>query len=324
MKKSFFFIIFLFFLSAHFFAQENFSLNINLNFGPSNTVLKEILYNKGGKDKQESSLLCWESYALPSFETDVTLLFFQRFYANISAKYVIPAFSGIIQDYDNMNLFSTGSSEQTHYSKHENSLDNYYKMGLNLGYSFNPISRIKITPFLSLKYSYFGFTCYNGFRQYGTKIGEKNEKPVYTPWNTDIPKTFLDGKIITLEEESLLLGLGSEIDFIISDNLKSSIKLLLLPSLKSNALDTHHRRSSKYTIFEETKRLELDSSFMIQYKISKNHRLNLKAVYDYSFANNIKIYQSQNKEVWFEMSNPGSLKQHNFTLAAGYTYYYEK
>lgn len=324
MKKKIFLILFIFFLPTYFFTQDKFSLNANFNFGPSNTILKEILYNKNGNDKQESSLLCWESYGLPSFETDLSLLFLNRFYTNISAKYVIPSFSGIIQDYDRMNLFSTGTAEQTHYSKHENSLDNYYNLNIALGYCFDSTSLIKITPFLSFKYSYISFTSYNGYRQYGTKIDEQNGNSVYTPWNNEIIKTPLSGKIITLEEEALLLGLGTNIEFKINDNLKSTILLHILPSLKSNALDTHHKRSIKYTIFEETKKVELGSSLLIQYILNKNHRLNLKAAYDYSFANNINIYQSQNKEEWIEMINPGSLKQHSFTFAIGYTYHYEK
>jgi outer membrane protease len=172
----------LIFLAAGLFANEDFSFHAGINFGPNNTIINEALYNKKGKDRKISSLLIWESYGLPSFEAELGFKFFNRLHTNLSANYVIPASSGKLRDYDWMNLFSTGDSKLTHYSKHENSLDNYIQTDFSLGYSFNPWPGFTLLPFLSFKYSYLSFTANEGYRQYGAKIGQENGYDVYESW----------------------------------------------------------------------------------------------------------------------------------------------
>ena len=322
--KKLFLSAFLIFLAAGLFANEDFSFYADVNFGPGNTIINEALYDKEGKDRQVSSLLTWESYSLPSFEASLGFILFGKYFLSLNGEYVIPAFSGKLEDFDWMNLFSTGDSNLTHYSKHENFLDNNYEGSVFLGYCFNPSSRLKLIPFLSFKYSYLSFTSINGYRQYGANIGTENGSNVYESWTSDIEKKELSGKIITLEEENYFIGLGSQINFKINDSFDSVLFLQILPSIKSHALDTHHRRSTKYTLFESTNKLALDSSFLLQYKISNAHRFSLKTSCSWSFADNINLYQSASKNNWMGVSNPGKLRRLDFSFAAGYTYYYEK
>ena len=324
MKKNQLLYAVLFFLATCLFAKEGVSFYADLNFGPSNTIINEVLYNKEGKDRQVSSLLSWESYCLPSFEANLGLIFFQKYFLSFNGMYVIPGFSGKLEDFDWMNLFSTGDSKLTHYSKHENFLDNKYEGSFFLGYCFNPRSRFKLTPFLSFKYSYLSFTSHNGYRQYGQNIGSQNGSAVYESWTSSIEKKELSGKIITLEEENYFFGIGSQITFKISDRLNSILFLQILPSIQSHALDTHHRRNTKYTLFDSDGKLAFDSSFLLQYKLKDCHRFNLKAACCYSIADNINLYQSASKSNWMGVSNPGKLSSIDFSFAVGYAYYYEK
>ncbi len=325
MKKG---IATLFFLlsSFHFIfsSESDFKFSIGTWFGPSNTIIYERLLDQDAKNAETSSLLKWESFGIPSFDTSADFFLFKKMYINLGGFFVIPASSGKMQDYDWLNLFSTGGKELTHYSIHDNCLDTFFHVNTSVGYIFKPINKLNIIPFISFRYSYQSFTSTDGYRQYGANIGSQNGNNVYEPWTPDIPKTQLEGKIITLEEQNYFFGIGTQINFELADRLNASLLLQLLPSIKSNALDTHHRRKTKYTLFENTNKLALDSSFLLQYKISDLHRLSFKAGYCYSFADGINLYQSATKNSWNGVVNPGKLNQHDFTLSAGYTYYYEK
>ncbi|MBO4533823.1 MAG: omptin family outer membrane protease [Treponema sp.] len=325
MKKAVIAGILLFFSFELFSASEaDFKLTLNGWFGPASTIINESLLDKKGSDAKTSSLLKWESYGLPSFDASAQILVFNKLYFNVGGFYVLPSSTGKMQDWDWINLFSTGTGELTHYSIHENNLDNYFYADTKAGYLFKPAQRLELIPFISFRYSYFSFTSTNGYRQYGEKLGEQNGHAIHAPWTSDIPKKQLEGKIITLEEQNFFFGAGTQINLNFSDNLSSSLVVQVLPSLKSNTLDTHHRRSTKYTLFNNTRKLALDSSFLLQYKVSEQHRLSLKALYCYSFADNISLYQSASKISWSEVDNPGKLQQHDFTFSVGYTYYYEK
>jgi outer membrane protease len=306
------------------FAQEDFSFYAQAQAGAANLTLNETLLNNSSHDALPSSLLKWQIYATPIITAETGLRFNSNYFIKLNGLYALPFSAGRLQDYDWLNLFSTGGTEKTHYSTHKNNVDYFYSAHLSLGVGGDISDKVQFIQYFSFRYSYQSFTSTDGYRQYGANIGSQNGSNVYEPWTPDIPKTQLEGKIITLEEQHYFFGIGTQINFELTDRLNASLLLQLLPSIKSNALDTHHRRKTKYTLFENTNKLALDSSFLLQYKISDQHRLSIKAGYCYSFADGINLYQSATKNSWNGVGNPGKLNQHDFTLSAGYTYYYEK
>lgn len=324
MKKSLSLILVLFFLVNSVFAEKDFSFNARLNSGILNLNLNEVLLNKNGDNAKTSSLLKWQIYASPVIQADAELSLNKRYFINLNGLYAFPLSAGKLRDYDWMNLFSTGSTEQTHYSEHANKIDYFYNTQILLGIGGELNRRFKLVHFFSFRYSYLSMTCSNGYRQYGTKIGEQDGRNIYEPWTSKIPKTQLTGKVITFEEQNYFFGIGTLINFKISDSFEAQVLAQVLPAIKSTALDTHHRRNTKYTLFDNTFKLALDSCFLLQYKVTDKHRFNLKAGYCYSFSKDIPIYQSAGKQNWIGAANPGALLQHDFTLTAGYTYYYEK
>lgn len=324
MKKILGLILVLFFLGTNAFANEKLSFYAGISSGALNLTLNEALLNKAGDDATTSSLLKWQIYASPVIQADTGLSFDSRYFIKLNGFYTLPLSAGRLRDYDWMNLFSTGGTEQTHYSDHTNKLNYYYNTQLSVGIGGDLNPRVQLVHFFSFRYSYLNMTCYNGYRQYGTKIGVQDGKNIYEPWTSDIPKTQLTGKIITLEEQNYFFGIGTQINLAFSDSLEAQLVAQILPSIKSRTLDTHHRRSAKYTLFENTFKLALDSSFLLQYKLNDQHRLNLKAGYCYSLADDAGLYQSASGQSWIKATNPGKLRQHDFTLSVGYTYYYEK
>ena len=324
MKKNLSLILVLFFLVTSCFANQDFSFYAGANSGALNLTLNETLLNNATDEARPSSLLKWQIYASPVIQADAGIKINQRFFINFNGFYALPLSAGKLRDYDWMNLFSTGGTEQTHFSEHSNKLDYYYNAQVSLGIGGQMSQRVQLVHFFSFRYSYLSMTCSNGYRQYGAKIGEQNGSNIYEPWTTGIPKTQLTGKIITFEEQNYFFGIGTQISFKISDSLEAQLLAQVLPAIKSTALDTHHRRSTKYTLFDNSFKLALDASFLLQYKINEQHRLNLKADYCYSFAHDAKIYQSAGGQNWIGATNPGKLGQHDVTLTAGYTYYYEK
>lgn len=324
MKKKHLLSAVLFFLATCLFAKEGVSFYADFHTGCLNSNIKEILLNKEGNDAKTSSLLDWQIYASPFIQATAGVRIKSNYFIRMDGMYVLPFSTGKMQDYDWMNLFSTGNSELTHYSTHQNKVDSFYNGQLSLGIGGYVTPKIEYISFFSFRYSYLSFTSHNGYRQYGQNIGSQNGSAVYESWKSSIEKKELSGKIITLEEENYFFGIGSQINFRINDRLNSILFLQILPSIQSHALDTHHRRNTKYTLFDSDGKLAFDSSFLLQYKLKDCHRFNLKAACCYSIADNINLYQSASKSNWMGVSNPGKLSSIDFSFAVGYAYYYEK
>ena len=191
--KKFHALIFLFILTDAFcFAQFNFSVQT----GMLKTDVKEILWDKHTADAQIISLLDWNTYIAPiaAFETEYN--FTHSFLFGINGFYTIPFSYGQIEDFDYMNLISTGSNERTHYSKHKNKLNNYINSNLYFAASGKITEKLELAALFSLRYAYYCFTAYDGFKQYGTKTGttEDDNYSIYTPWTAAIPKVPMQGK----------------------------------------------------------------------------------------------------------------------------------
>ena len=195
--------------------------------------IKEILWNKKGSDAQITSLLDWQTFYAPAASADLEFKFFNYFFAGARGFYTSPFTGGIMEDSDYMNIFTTGSKERTHYSKHDNKLNNYYGANAYLGGGFYPLDQLELRAFLSYKYTFYSFTAWNGYKQYGKD-----------------PKTPMEGKIISFEAEKSYLGLGLGAQYFAKPNLTLALNLNLLPSISCKALDTHYRRNTPYTYFE--------------------------------------------------------------------------
>ena len=297
-------LIILFFLAASVFSAQ---LKGSVKTGFMGADIKEILWNKKGSDAQITSLLDWQTFYAPSASADIEFHFLNYFFTGAQGFYTSPFKTGIMKDSDYMNIFTNGSKERTHYSRHDNKLNNYYGASAYLGGGFYPMDQLELRAFLSYKYTYYSFTAWDGYKQYGND-----------------PKTPMEGKIISFEAEKYYLGLGLGAQYLANEKLSLALKLNILPTISCKALDTHYRRSSPYTYFDLKNELAFDSSLLLEYKIRKNLAFSGSFDLFISSVKNGTLLQSKEKKTWLKASNPGGIKECSWNFLLGLTFIYEK
>lgn len=313
-------LIFLFFLVC---GSGSAQFRMSARTGILETEVNEILWDKQGDDAQIISQLDWNTYAAPVISLNAEYKLADTFIFGLNGFYTIPVSYGIIEDYDYMNILSTGSTERTHYSKHDNELNNYWNAGIFLGAGGRFSKNLKIYGLFSFSYSYYCFTAYNGFRQYGAKIGTQNSNDIYEVWNEDIPEKPMEGKIITFEAQKYFLGLGTRIEYNPFDFFSCILSINLLPGLKAEALDTHHKRKPPYYYFDLPSELAFNSSLLLEYKLSKHNALNICFNFFASSVSDGKLSASWNKNNWTEYANQCGIKETSWRLLLGYSFIYE-
>ena len=319
MKKLPLLLIFLF-LPIFCFGQ----LKASAKTGIIGTDTKEILWNKSGDNAQISSLLEWQTYVAPVIKVDEQYKFAQKYLIGAGGFYTIPFSYGIMEDYDYLNLFSTGTNERTHYSKHDNKIQNYWSADIFFGAGGSITRKLDFTALFSIEYSYYSFSAFDGFGQYGTKTGEQNGEDIFTPWNKYLPKKIMTGKIINYEVRNLYFGLGTRIDYSATDKILLSFIANLKPSLFNYTFDTHYKRTHKYNYLKLSGELAFDTSLLLEYRINKSNAFNCELNFAAAFANNGKLITSKDKQNWEEAVNSCGNKNITWKLLVGYTYIYEK
>lgn len=294
----------MFFLAYGFcFAQ----FKISAETGYISSDVKEMLWNKTGKDAQIVSLLDWQTFYAPTASIDFEFRFLNHFFAGANGIFTTPTPSGIMEDSDYMNIFTTGSTERTHYSIHDNKLDYYYCTNAYFGADWKLFEQIDLAAIISYKYTYYSFTAWNGWKQYGSA-----------------PKTPMEGKIITFEAEKNYLGAGIRAKYSPTHNLSFTLNLSILPTISCKAFDTHFKRNKPYTYFDLKNELAFDSSILLEYMVRKNLALSANLELFVSSVKNGTILQSKNKEEWEKASNPGGIKECTGKFLLGFTFVYEK
>lgn len=319
MKKLFLLIFSFILVNAFCFSQ----IRISAKTGVLASKTDEILWNKYGDDAEILSLLKWRTYAAPVLSLDTQFNISKIFFAGLKGFYTIPLSYGFIEDFDCANLLSTGSSELTHYSKHDNKLDNFYKVELFFGTEKSITEKIHLSAQVTAGFSYYSFTAQNGHKQYGEKIGKQRGYDIYTSWSPDIPESPMQGNIISFEDLNIYAGLGASLSYTPFDPFSISLFANALPVIKSSARDIHYRRN-QYALFDLPFQLAFDSSLLLEYKLNKKNVLT--AGFDFS-ALSVKegsLFLGSDNQNWQKASNPCGIKQMTWKILLGYTYIYEK
>ena len=127
-------LIFLFILSPVLCFSQ---IKLSAKTGIFQTDINEILWDKTGEDAQISSFLDWKTYIVPVISINAEYKTSNNLFFGLNSFYTIPVSYGVIEDFDYMNVFSTGGNERTHYSNHKNNLDYYWNAELLFGASGN-------------------------------------------------------------------------------------------------------------------------------------------------------------------------------------------
>ena len=299
-------------------------IKISAKAGYLGINIEELLFDKTGEGAQTNSFLDWNTYAAPVIVLDAEYKPTDKLIIGLGGFYTIPFSYGKMEDFDYMNIFSTGTNERTHYSQHDNRVNNYYNINAFFGAGGTFIDKLKLSALFSVDYTFYSFSSYNGFKQYGEKIGTVNGSTKYSPWNADIPKIDMEGKIITFAAQKLYFGIGTRFDFSATDKLNLILKLNFKPVLFGNTLDNHHRRNTPFYYFELSGELAFDSSLLLEYKLQKNSALTAGLDFFVSSAKTGTLYQSRTRDEWVQLANGCGVNQKTYRFLVGYSYIYEK
>ncbi len=148
---------------------------------------------------------------------------YRNLFATAELKYGFPQKSGIIMDSDWLNIqYSTFHEQQTYktnYSEHDNKIDSDFLISAQVGYKYNVLKGLNVSPFIGFDFSKITFTASDGHIWYGkdisTHTGASNEQITgpYEPHNSDyVTSENMSGTVLEYSREETNLWLGAEFD----------------------------------------------------------------------------------------------------------------
>ncbi|MDR2719018.1 MAG: omptin family outer membrane protease [Treponema sp.] len=243
----FFIIIYLLSAINPVYCQDNeqitkYSFSFGTGFGIIWGQAFEYVYPVPGETKGELlSELIWDMkpvcYASFSADFGLTdLLSGPGFFSSLSLKAGIPAYSGVMEDRDWQSIVN---SNLTNFSSHENETNEHVRVDLTAGVSF-PMNFLYIKPFISGSWMHFIFTGSNGYSQYAKETPK--DSGIYEPIE-DAPVISLGyGKLITYQQDWLILAAGCSIGTNILYPVHFELSFKLSPHTYCEATDRHIRR----------------------------------------------------------------------------------
>jgi outer membrane protease len=126
------------------------------------------------------------------------------FAGSLSFKFGFPQNAGNMVDRD---WLYEDSNALTNYSRHDNYLNKAILADLSLGYSFPFFNFIALGICLDFSYMHFSWTASDGYYQYLDSDKNGNILPGQT-WNNDIPKKYLEGKVLNYSQDWYIFSPG--------------------------------------------------------------------------------------------------------------------
>lgn len=264
--------------SAFSFANNLFNIEVQPEFGILHGAIGEYVYEDVilNTDHLESSL-DWDIPAIPYIGASAQVTIIKHILLGFNGIIAFPGKSGNMQDYDWLNSIGGSSgtyldwiledpTELTNYSIHDNYLDQYYRIEVELGGTITPLYFISVSPVFSYQYSIIQFTGSNGYRKY------KSEDFRQIPFNE---------KVISYAVETNSVKFGLKLDISPVKFLDIGTDVYYSPNLTFiKALDRHYLGSyAFYDKIDSSSLLQVNLS--IQYSFPKYHKLGLKCGFEY-------------------------------------------
>lgn len=242
------------------------------------TEFKEKAFVECDSETRLLSLLDWDIKCAPCISLDSSIIFNDYFAVNISGNYVLPFSKGSLQDYDWENWEYTGTGEQTKYSWHENKIVDMYDFEASFGVRPIITNNLILESDFIYSYSYYSFASTNGYKQYA-EINDDGS--AYEPWNKNIPKISMEGRIIDYKSYTNAFGLGSKITYSPFDKFSLCGNLNFFISFDSKALDNHVKRNI-LVLYDNQGKFCFSGIFSSAYKITKNYYIYAKTKFLYT------------------------------------------
>lgn len=270
-------IIALLIFNGILFAEEFLKVGITQGFEFINGHIYEgVFYTPDSSTTLQESLLDWEVVNIPAANFNLNAKIYKYIDLDFDLVLGLDKISGRMQDYDWLNVTSTGTDELTNYSIHENHLNTYHKIFFTAGSTISLTDKFAVKPYASIGKEYISFTGLNGYKQYGKKNGIK-----YKAWNSvdsegnpEYTVGEYSGKVISYEQNIYYYGLGLGVQMNFVPQLESKICFEYYPFNSYLSYDIHHKRTIP-TQFAD----QFDNKTVISFKQNTS----------YSFNDNIKI-----------------------------------
>jgi len=286
--------------------------------------ITESFFYKPEEELITVSRLDWLQKIIPYTGIKAEWIPHKYFFLQADANFAIPIAKniklGLMEDYDWMNIYSTGDYGLTHYSIDENKVKSFINTDIKIGNRWPISDFFTLTNYADFSFEYFCFEAWNGYKQYAKKTGTKGGYSVYEAWTSDIEKKATEGRNIEYKGAFYFLGLGCQLDFSLFNRLDISLSQGLNVSLYSFQNDYHIKRQLLID-FTEQALFNIKSQIYIQYRIKNNHKLGIAGSLNYidGDAFKVNIYHLE-EEYWESSENLGGFGQLLFSLSLCYTY----
>lgn len=322
-------ILFLYFI--FFFFSQNLSANSSdfkkFNFsaytGMQNGCFKEFyICEFWNGNKETVSLLDWYFYT-PSISMKLDYNSNMNFYFSLHGNVSLPSSAGYMEDFDWMNIYTTGEKGLTHYSWNTNKTVYFFDGDFSLGYRWKLGNWFSLVNFGGLNFRDFKFSAVDGFKQYGKKDAEG----IYEPWSPDIEKKMLSGEMVTLSGVTANIGAGFKLDFTAKNGFGFSFAEGFYYAFFSELIDSHPRKSEPIALGYQSKGVFTSKSeFDFFYKINENFTLEFYSAFDFSPEKLRNVYQKSltGEYDWGKIRNSygnyfGDFRQMAYTISVGFS-----
>lgn len=256
-------------------------LSIQPSLGYKGGSIGEHLFNMDGYGQsvpfapaggKQISFLKWDIYGM--LVTGLDLEFqYKSFFSQIYGRVGISMPCGKMDDFD----WNSTRGHQTHFSTHDNRLQDHIVAGGFLGWTFSsPDRRIQFVPMAGFSWQQTSMIARDGYKQYVP--GHLQET---TPWTDDLEKGYFSGDVISYRHEVFQVDLLFRITYNHSPRLYFQLDTSIHPIIGAFGYDTHILRNLQFLDYNMNGQLSLGAALTIGYQVLPQHFLTLKVDYNY-------------------------------------------
>jgi outer membrane protease len=229
--------------------EKNYSFSFGTQFGLVHGQAFELVYPDGSTKGELLSELIWDMkpvfYLGLQFDFErANIMSAPGFFTSLSAKFGIPADSGIMEDRD---WLSTENDALTNFSSHTNKTNEFVLMDIAVGASFPVKSFLYIKPFFSGSWMHFSFTGRDGYKKYA-RYKSKNPDTFY-PIDDNPETETITGNVISYTQDWLLIATGFSIGTEILSPFSFELSFQISPFAYCAATDHHIYRDTVFKDF---------------------------------------------------------------------------
>lgn len=324
------------FLCQSAWCEKNYGIEIEAFSGIKNGMAKEFQIPKIKEEYKTISELDWH-FSVPYIGVSVKYNY-KNFIVGGSGDFSMSALlpslqkynQNFMEDFDWMNLMSTGENYRTHYSWNKNKAEYFSTDSCFVGYKWDLDKGVSVAAYGEYLFETFSFCAFDGFKQYGAVDGSAHGYNCYLPWSADLEKKSLEGTMVTLDSKAHFLGIGSQI--VISpekNNFLSKCTFSLgesfLVALYALEKDSHLKRKPPKIIgFDSAGAVCLETNGKIDFALNNTNLFTVGGDFIYRFKRTGPYFEkgmTENDSEWTSFKNLclGAFSIFYYTFSLGYT-----